>query len=347
MDKKIGLVGYLGYSVDKPIIGGQMSKTRGILQELNKKYENVVSIDTSNWKKEKAKLIKECWKMVRSCNVIIIMPNKNGIKFILPFFAKFKKYFKYKLAYPVVGGWLTGLLKTKKYLAKSIKNVDYILPETVALATELEQYFSNKIDVMPVFSTRTPISEDKLPQNYDEPFTFSTFSRVTPEKGIDEAIRAIELVNSKSSSIRCKLEVWGPIEEGMEEHYAKLFKEKAEFVCYKGVFDGNTLEEFSNYYMMLFPTYYPGEGFPISICESYMAGLPVIASDWRFNKELIEEGNTGFIIPVHDVRTYAEKVDYCIDNVDLIKKMHTECLKKGSEFQPERIMKNLIDWIQC
>ena len=38
--KKIGLIGYLGYSIENPIIGGQMTKTRGIYQELKRKYGN-------------------------------------------------------------------------------------------------------------------------------------------------------------------------------------------------------------------------------------------------------------------------------------------------------------------
>ena len=345
MDKKIGLIGYLGYRVNNPIIGGQISKTRGILRELKKKYKEVVSIDTSNWKNEKAKLIQECWNIAHSCDVIIIMPNKNGIRVILPFFAGLKRIYRYKLVYPVVGGWLTSLIKKHKYLLYSIKFVDYILPETNALADELKEFCRNKIDVMPVFSGRTPVNPKILLGTYNEPYVFSTFSRVMPEKGIDEAIQAIEAVNSIFNCIYCKLDVWGPIEKGLEKHYAQLFKEKEEFVCYRGVFKEDSLDKLSSYYMMLFPTYYYGEGFPISICESYMAGLPVIASDWRFNNELIVEGQTGYLFPVHDIEACTRKILHCIENVDIVIKMHAQCLEKSFEFRPDQVMEKLILWI--
>ena len=40
----------------------------------------------------------------------------------------------------------------------------------------------------------------------------------------------------------------------------------------------------SQYDVLLFPTRYPGEGCPGAIIDSYMAGLTVLASNWKYNK---------------------------------------------------------------
>ena len=92
---KIGVVGYFGFSTDNPIIGGQMAKTLGIYDQLCKNHgeENVQIVDTSNWKAEKVKLVSQCWRVACSCKKIIIMPNKHGIKFVLPFFCHIEKCF--------------------------------------------------------------------------------------------------------------------------------------------------------------------------------------------------------------------------------------------------------------
>ena len=47
---------------------------------------------------------------------------------------------------------------------------------------------------------------------------------------------------------------------------------------------------------MLFPTYYEGEGFAGTLIDAMAAGVPVIASDWKYNKEIVEDGKTGIIM---------------------------------------------------
>ena len=347
MAKKIGLIGYLGYSVENPIIGGQMSKTRGIYEELKKRFgeENILAVDTSNWKNEKASLIKNCIRVGNTCNTVIIMPNKNGIKIILPLMAELKKLRKYQLIYPVVGGWLTDILNAKGYLKRHFRRVDYILPETEMLKSELRAFTDKKIEVMPIFSLRKPV--DAAAPYTDPVFRFCTFSRVTPAKGIDDAAEAVRRVNSEAGSTVATLDVWGPVEQGFEEHYQTLFDKLSDCVSYKGVLSGDAgIEMFSRYYMMLFPTYYPGEGFPTSVCESFMAGLPVIASDWRFNSELVKEGCTGYLFETHDIGALTETVKRAMKDREACDRMRSLTLEKSKDFIPEKACAILLDEIR-
>ena len=55
------------------------------------------------------------------------------------------------------------------------------------------------------------------------------------------------------------------------------------------------IEVLAHYDCMLFPTHYDGEGFPGVILEAYMAGIPVIASRWKFNDEFVFDGRTGYL----------------------------------------------------
>lgn len=346
--KKIGLVGYLGYATLNPIIGGQMSKTRGILQQLEYLYPNqIVTIDTSNWKKEVIPLIVHCFKIVKECDVIIIMPNKNGIKFLLPFFTLLKKFGNYKIVYPIVGGWLTDLLKKYNYLSRNIRKVDYLLPETKQLKEELKEFTSSPMDVMPIFSTREALKKEDIELNPEKPYIFCTFSRVTPAKGVEDAIEAVAKANALKQDIVCKLDIWGPIEEGYIEHYKELFEKYQNFVTYKGTLSGDEgLKKLSHYYMLIFPTYYEGEGFPTTICESMMAGLPVIASNWRFNHELVEDGKTGYLVEVHNNENLVEQILFAIDHTEEINRMKLNCIKESEKFKPKEVMKNLNKWIE-
>ena len=70
----------------------------------------------------------------------------------------------------------------------------------------------------------------------------------------------------------------------------------------------------SKYDCMLFPTYWKGEGFPGVVIDAFIAGLPVIATDWNMNTEIIKEGENGFIIPPNNIRALMNKMIWAMEN---------------------------------
>lgn len=58
------------------------------------------------------------------------------------------------------------------------------------------------------------------------------------------------------------------------------------------------------------------EGLPLNIIEALMCGLPVVATNCRGNRDLIEEGTNGYLVEIDDVR----KMEESILNVNGIKK---------------------------
>ena len=56
------------------------------------------------------------------------------------------------------------------------------------------------------------------------------------------------------------------------------------------------------------------EGLPCTIIEAMRAGLPAIASDVGGVKEIVIDGQTGYLIPRNDVSTLRQKLQYLIDN---------------------------------
>jgi glycosyltransferase involved in cell wall biosynthesis len=69
---------------------------------------------------------------------------------------------------------------------------------------------------------------------------------------------------------------------------------------------------------MLFPTFHPTEGFAGIIIDAFIASLPVLASDWAHNTEVITDGKQGIIYPVHSVEALMNVMEKCIvGQVDL------------------------------
>jgi len=69
------------------------------------------------------------------------------------------------------------------------------------------------------------------------------------------------------------------------------------------------------------------EGLPRAVMEAMAAGRPVVATDIRGNRDLIADGENGFLVPVHDVEKTAEVVRKLATDRELAARMG----KKGRE----------------
>lgn len=65
----------------------------------------------------------------------------------------------------------------------------------------------------------------------------------------------------------------------------------------------------SEHDVLAFPSYYRAENLPLVIIEAMAAGLPVIASDWRGIRSLIQDQVTGLLVPPHDVSNLTKALD--------------------------------------
>ncbi len=73
--------------------------------------------------------------------------------------------------------------------------------------------------------------------------------------------------------------------------------------------------------ILVFPTYYYAEGQPWVIIEAMAAGLPIITTDMGCIKEMVIDGENGFIIEKKNPAQIAQKVMQLLENVEMRKKM--------------------------
>ena len=110
---------------------------------------------------------------------------------------------------------------------------------------------------------------------------------------------------------------------------------------YKGLLnlrDTQNYDELAKYDVMLFPTYWQGEGFPGIVIDAYIASLPIIASDWNLNKDVIEDDVTGWIIPTHDVEALTNRMKYAIDHPEEVKKMAETCRERVAQYDSRIVL---------
>lgn len=74
------------------------------------------------------------------------------------------------------------------------------------------------------------------------------------------------------------------------------------------------------------------EGTPVSLIEAQAANIPVVTTDVGGVKDIVWEGETGFIVPKGNVKAFEEKLTILIENKEIRQKMS----QNGWEFVKEK-----------
>ena len=154
-------------------------------------------------------------------------------------------------------------------------------------------------------------------------------------------------INRKAGFKKCELTVYGQVWSELKEEFEDIVAANSDCVVYGGILSGDhILAQLSRHYMLLFPTYYPGEGFPGTLVESLMAGLPVIASDWKYNSEIIENEVTGYIYSLEEENGLVEVMNKALNNREHVLKMRKKCIETSRKYSPGSVLQPLFQLIE-
>ena len=79
------------------------------------------------------------------------------------------------------------------------------------------------------------------------------------------------------------------------------------------------------------------EGLPVALMEAMASGLPVICSDIRGNKDLIENKKGGYLLKSYDIDEYSIKIQELIENKFLREEMGNFNLEKIKDFDRKKV----------
>jgi len=74
------------------------------------------------------------------------------------------------------------------------------------------------------------------------------------------------------------------------------------------------------------------EGFGKVVAEAMACGLPVVVSENTGAKDLVENGENGFIVPIRDVKRLKEKILYFNDNPEITRRMGKNARKTVEKY---------------
>lgn len=341
--KKIAIIGH--YGGGNNFTDGQTVKTKEISNYLEKFYNTIIDkYDTYNIKKKLIFLLFDIKKIIKNNDIIILIVSRRGYKILSSILVKLNKKYHKKIFDVVIGGTRFNLYDDNEFYKNIAMQFDSIFVETNNMVKEYNKRGLYNVKLLPNFKN---IELFKVPKfTNKEQIKLCTFTRITYAKGIEDAIESVKLANSKYGKNVFQLDIYGKPDKDYEERFNKILDELPSNIKYMGMVNANdSSNTIKNYDYMLFLTFWYGEGFPGTIIDSFFANVPIIATDWNCNFEILEENYTGIKVKLHDIEEVSDLLIDIYNNQKKYYDMRSNCYKEALKYLPDNAMINLINKI--
>lgn len=339
--KKAIVIGHFDWKGNDMI--GAVVKARSIFLQLQKEYgqKKVSYLDIFEWRNHKYQTIFGLvYAFVKTKNIVLVISDTSAQ--LMKMLSFLKAFFRRRLFFCAVGGDIADVLIEKGKGVVHLKPIDCFFVETTDCLEQMHDLGIPNCVLMKNFKCLKAIGLSEKVRFSCAPFRFCTFSRVIEQKGISDAIRVIKELNEDAGFEICTLDIYGTIDSSYELQFDQIMN-TAKSVKYCGIVGSEkAVEVLSQYYCLLFPTKYQTEGIPGTIIDGFAAGLPVICSDWKRCRQIVEDGVTGIVFAFNDLNDFKRCVRYSIENSEFIEGMRINCVNEFHKYKPEVAIKPLL-----
>jgi glycosyltransferase involved in cell wall biosynthesis len=295
MNTKILLLGFFGLETNS--INGQTSKTRNIKLVFEKYIPpnyRIAYFDTETFRSNYLNVIKMFYKIYKS-DIVIYMPAQGNLFFFSPIIFIISKFNKCKIILIPTGGWFMDFIKMYPVHRFIYSNVNSIMLESKTLIANIQKVFKlSNLIYLPNF--RVTDFKPKTNINNTNYLKIIFMARINKNKGVDEIFNLDDYFNKKYKNHNYKFYIYGPLDPNYkQEFYIKLNDSKN--VIFGGLIPSEDIyTTLNDHDILILPTRYYTEGFPGSILDAYISGIPVIVTDWLLAKEFVSNNTDGFIV---------------------------------------------------
>ena len=226
--------------------------------------------------------------------------------------------------YRIIGKWLT------RSFVRSTKNLDALV---VLTKDDMQQWLKTNKNIHQIYNF-IPTSNEYSQRTHTINKRCVAVGRLDAQKGFDLLIKSWQQVVKAAPN--WKLEIFG-----IGEWKDKLSKEISDSgldgkVILRGQ-SNNIGEELGKSDVFILSSRY--EGFPMVLLEALKAGLPIVAYDCKTGpKEIVEDGQNGYLIPNGDVDEMANTIIRLTEHPEHLETFGSRSLEICDKFEKESIM---------
>lgn len=184
------------------------------------------------------------------------------------------------------------------------------------------------------FPTSRPSTTPKLLESFQDsvPLKILYISQVRWNKGIDRCIELAMFIHKKK--LNAKILVYGELFD--ETYKIEIDKISDGVITYQGVAESDRVYDLMRKSdLLFFPSRYSGEGYPGVIVEAINVQLPVVATDMKNIRDLIDDEKDGLLVDFYDKNAVFNRIKELINHREKLKGFHKNLEQKRNQFSSE------------
>jgi glycosyltransferase involved in cell wall biosynthesis len=342
------LIGNFGYLTNQ--LDGQTVKTRNIRKLIEKKYEgNCYFFDTS-YVKRNPLLLFNMFFFAAKCNKVIVVPADGFLANLFSLVYYITRIFGNNLIHIGVGGWQKeffagqeGKFAPHPTIMKQCMRITTFMVEIAKVKNDLQNELGFKnLEYFPNFRFFNYLPKYECVPNH---IRLVYMGRINQMKGY-ETMGGV-MCELSNRGINATLDFYGQVEECDREHFKKIINSNSH-IEYKGILSPEDIyETLGHYDIMVFPTRYYTEGFPGTVLDANIAGIPVIATNWKHSHEFIEDKKSGFIVDFDNpVQGFVDSIETLYYNTEALQKMKHEAHNESNKYSEDSAWRILSKYLK-
>jgi glycosyltransferase involved in cell wall biosynthesis len=220
----------------------------------------------------------------------------------------------------------------------ALRQVDQLITPSRYVAA---QYAANGIPHDKITVIQNGIDTENFPhgQRRTAALTLGFIGHLGKHKGLDVLLHALSLMDA--SQVRLLV-----IGTGEDAEWFRTFAHERgldRYVTFLGHVENRRIATiYQQIDVLVVPSVWP-ENSPVTITEAMASGIPVIASDVGGIGELVEDGVTGYLVPLRDSLAIAERLGRFLARPELLRTMGEKALAKIQAYPIQQQVERIVD----
>lgn len=249
----------------------------------------------------------------------------------------------------------------RKLISGTLSRVDRIIVEGELLRDQF-WFVSNPQERIVVAPNGVPPPQNPHTARYidpTEPVRIIYLSNMLESKGYIDVLAACHLVKNRlrrpficdfcGAFIEARYDTYtGTANEAMSAFKNRIVEwDLQNEICFHGTVKGKQKDDLlRNAHVFVLPTYYPGEGQPVSIIEAMSHGVPIVTTRYRGIPELVIDGENGIFVEPRSPEQIADAIESIVGTPESFAHFSESSRTLFSErFTEEQHVKSVISHI--
>ncbi len=308
-------------NLGRPPIGGETAKNQYLMEELGK-YCKVIPLDFYRNKQRPWIFPLALFTLLlHPSATLILSTTASNIYVLMKILLLFNP--NRRIIHWIIGGEFDQFVEKGMFDVAILNKLSWNLAQSERMVENLRNCGLNNVMYVRNFKNISyfPKPMDVKERCSPKKVKFVYLSRIMKSKGVDFLLDVVGKLNESGFVEKYSLDLYGKMDPSYESEFLETIC-KLSNVKYYGLLDLRSktgYDKLANYHMMIFPTHHPSEGISGVFIDSFIASVPILASDWNHNKEVVKDGVNGLLFSTLDKDSlYHRMVDVIEGRIDLL-----------------------------